>query len=178
MRRSNRSTERPGPAALAHTAVVRVRRIAAAARERSSSDRGSASIEFLTVGLILLVPLVYLVLALGQIQHAVLGIEGGARHAARALAQADSHEEGLAAADRAIRVAIEDAGLTAEAVRVAITCAPAPGACDTPRGTVSVRLDVTVPLPLAPPGLHLGTGVGVPVSALATQPVSAFGGAP
>lgn len=147
-------------------------------RDRLVSEEGSASIEFLTVGVILLVPLVYLVLALGQIQHAVLGIEGGARHAARAIAQAESHEQGLAAADRAIRVAIEDAGLTADAARVAITCAPAPDACDTPRGIVTVRLDATVPLPLAPPGLHLGAGVGVPVSALASQPVSAFGGAP
>ncbi|QUW18913.1 hypothetical protein [Agrococcus sp. Marseille-Q4369] len=143
-----------------------------------ASEEGSASIEFLTVGLILLVPLVYLVLALGQIQHAVLGIEGGARHAARAIAQADSHEQGLAAADRAIRVAMADAGLEPEAVRVEVVCTPAQDACDTRRGTVSVRLDATVPLPLAPPGLDLGAGVGVPVSALASQPVSAFGGAP
>lgn len=161
MRRSNRSAERR-----------------ACTRELLASEEGSASIELLTVGLILLVPLVYLVLALGQIQHAVLGIEGGARHAARAVAQAESHEQGLAAADRAIRVAIDDAGLDADAARVVITCAPVPGACATPRGTVTVRLDATVPLPLAPPGLHLGTGIGVPVSALASQPVSAFGGAP
>ncbi|ERG64689.1 hypothetical protein L332_09545 [Agrococcus pavilionensis RW1] len=150
----------------------------ATGRELLASEDGSASIEFLTVGVILLVPLVYLVLALGQIQHAVLGIEGGARHAARAIAQAGSHEHGMAAADRAIRVALADAGLSADAVRVAIACDPAPDACDTPRGTVSVRLDATVPLPLAPPGLHLGAGVGVPVSALASQPVSAFGGSP
>lgn len=150
----------------------------AEARLRLADDRGSASLEFLTVGLVLLVPLVYLVLALGEIQHAVLGVEGASRHAARAIAQADTHEEGLADADRAIRVAMADARLEPEAVRVAISCAPAPDACDTPRGTVTVQVDASVPLPLAPPVLQLDAGVGVPVSARAMQPVSAFGGRP
>nr|WP_241249039.1 hypothetical protein [Agrococcus sp. KRD186] len=164
MRRSRRWGERwPG--------VVRgVRRLA--------DDSGSASLEFLTVGVLLLVPLVYLVLTLGQIQHAVLGLEGGARHAARTIAQADSHEAGLVAADRALRVAMADAGLAAEQVDVTISCAPDPGACDTPRGTVTVQLGATVPLPFAPPVLQLDVGLGVPVSAQAMQPVSAFGGAP
>ena len=147
-------------------------------RRRLVDDRGSASVEFLSVGVLLLVPLVYLVLALGQIQHAVLGAEGAARHAARAIAQADSHDAGLAAADRALLVATIDAGLPADAVRVAVDCAPDPGACDTARGTVTVRVDATVPLPLAPPFLGLDAGLGIPISASAMQPVSAFGGAP
>lgn len=145
---------------------------------RLADDSGSASLEFLTVGVLLLVPLVYLVLTLGQIQHAVLGLEGGARHAARTIAQADSHEAGLAAADRALRVAMADAGLAAEQVSVTISCAPDPGACDTPRGTVTVQVGATVPLPFAPPVLQLDVGLGVPISAQAMQPVSAFGGAP
>ena len=141
-------------------------------------DSGSASLEFLTVGVLLLVPLVYLVLTLGQIQHAVLGIEGASRHAARTIAQADTHERGISAADRAIRVAMADAGLSPDAVRVAIACSPEPDACDTPRGVVTVQVDATVPLPLAPPVLDLDVGFGVPVSARAMQPVSAFGGTP
>ena len=48
-------------------------------RSRRSTDlltgeRGSASLEFLTVGMILLVPLVYLVLAVAAIQAAALGV--------------------------------------------------------------------------------------------------------
>lgn len=145
-------------------------------RARLADDAGSASVEFLAVGVILLVPLVYLALALGQIQHAVLGVEGAARHAARTIAHADSHAAGLAAADRALLVAMADAGLANDAVRVAIACAPVAAACDTPRGTVTVTVDATVPLPLAPPGVAVG--LAVPVSAHAVQPVSAFGGAP
>ncbi|MFA4841069.1 MAG: hypothetical protein WC580_05140 [Agrococcus sp.] len=147
-------------------------------RRLLTADAGSASIEFLSVAVLLLVPLVYLVLALGQIQHAVLGVEGAARHAARTIAQADSHDAGLAAADRALLVAMTDAGLPTDAVRVAISCAPDQGACHTARGTVTVQVDATVPLPLAPPFLGLDVGLGVPVSARAVQPVSAFGGVP
>ena len=163
MHRSSRSAE-PSTAA-------RARRVLAA-------EAGSASIEFLAAAVLLLVPLVYLVLALGQIQHAVLGVEGAARHAARTIAQAGSHDAGIAAADRALLVAATDAGLAPDAMRVSIRCAPDPGACDTARGTVTVQVDATVPLPLAPPFLGLDVGLGVPVSARAVQPVSAFGGAP
>lgn len=145
---------------------------------RLAGECGSASVEFLTVGVMLLVPLVYLALALGQIQHAVLGIEGAARHAARTIAQAASHDAGLATADRALRVALADAGVAPDAVGVAIVCTPDPARCDTRSGTVTVQVDATVPLPLAPPVLALDGRLGVPVSARAVQPVSAFGGVP
>lgn len=161
MRRSNPSAERSGRLARA-----------------IADERGSASAEFLAVGVVLLVPLVYLALALGQVQHAVLGIEGAARHAARTIAQAESHDAGLAAADRALLVAITDAGIAPEALRAAIDCAPEPARCDTRGGSVTVQLEATVPLPLAPPGLALDVGLGVPIAARAVQPVSAFGASP
>lgn len=165
MRRSRRSAEAAAP---------RLARL----RARLADDGGSASLEFLTVGVLLLVPLVYLVLALGQIQLAVLGVEGASRHAARVVATADSHEAGLAAADRAIRVALSDAGVDAAAAGVVVTCEPRPDACTTPRGTVTVRVEAAAPLPLAPPVLGLETGIAVPVEAQAMQPVSAFGAQP
>ena len=48
-------------------------------------ERGSAALEFILVGMLLLVPLVYLVVSLGLIQGQSLGAEAGARHIARAL---------------------------------------------------------------------------------------------
>ena len=47
-------------------------------------DEGSAALEFILVGLVLLVPLVYLIVALGSIQGQSLGVETGARQLARA----------------------------------------------------------------------------------------------
>lgn len=181
MPRSRRSAETSAGSDRVERSLGAAREVCAdgwrGAARRLADDRGSASLEFLTVGVLLLVPMVYLSLALGQLQHAVLGMEGGARHAARAIAQADTHDDGLAAADRAIRVAIADAGLAADRVEVAITCAPDPGACDIPRGTVTASCTVTVPLPLAPSALELDVGLGMPVAVRAMQPVSAFGGA-
>ena len=46
-------------------------------------ETGTAALEFITVGLILLVPLVYLVLALASLQAGTFAVEGAARQAAR-----------------------------------------------------------------------------------------------
>lgn len=135
-----------------------------------AGDEGSASIEFLTVGMLLTVPLVYLVLAMAQLQAATLATEGAARQAARMVATADSHGEGLAAADAAIVVALADLGLEPTAIDVA--CGPTPSDCTTRGGTVQVAVEVTVPLPLVPPVLDLDVGLSVPVTAQAAQPVS------
>lgn len=135
-----------------------------------AGDDGSASIEFLTVGMLLTIPLVYLVLAMAQLQAATLATEGAARQAARMVATADSHGEGLAAADAAIAVALDDLGLSPTAVDVA--CGPTPSDCTTRGGTVQVAVEVAVPLPLVPSVLDLDVGLSVPITAQAAQPVS------
>jgi hypothetical protein len=43
--------------------------------DRVVADDGSASLEFITAGLLLLVPLVYLVLTLSALQTAALGVD-------------------------------------------------------------------------------------------------------
>lgn len=70
-------------------------------RSALHDDAGSAALEFITIGVILLVPLVYLVVALGAIQEQTLGVEAAARHIARTIAQApDAREHGIAARGR------------------------------------------------------------------------------
>ena len=135
-----------------------------------AADDGSASIEFLTVGMLLTVPLVYLVLAMSQLQAATLAVEGAARQAARVVAAADDHASGMAAADAAIAVALADQGLDAASIDVA--CGPEPADCTARGGTVQVAVEVVVPLPLIPPVLDLDVGLSVPISAQAAQPVS------
>ncbi|GAA2172457.1 hypothetical protein GCM10009846_10450 [Agrococcus versicolor] len=135
-----------------------------------AGERGSASIELLTIGMLLTVPLVYLVLAMAQLQGAALATEGAARQAARMIATADSHVDALASADAAIVVALADLGLTASAVDVA--CDPVPTDCTARGGTVRVVVEVVVPLPLVPPVLDLDVGLAVPMSASSAQPVS------
>ena len=44
-----------------------------------TEDEGSASLEFITAGMILLLPLVYLVLVMAALQGGSLAVEGAAR---------------------------------------------------------------------------------------------------
>ncbi|QCR18923.1 hypothetical protein [Agrococcus sp. SGAir0287] len=135
-----------------------------------AGDDGSASVELLTIGMLLTVPLVYLVLAMAQLQAATLATEGAARQAVRVVATAESHADALAAAHAAIAVALADLGLDPSAVEVA--CTPTPSDCTTRGGVVQVAVETTVPLPLVPPVLDLDVGLSVPIAAQAAQPVS------
>ena len=98
------------------------RRLAA----RLADDSGSASLEFITAGMLLLIPLVYLIVTLATIQSAALATEGAARHAARVFVQAPSVAAGSEAAARALELALADHGVTAEDVDLSISCGPNP----------------------------------------------------
>ncbi len=144
--------------------------------EGTCNESGSASIEFIGVGLLLLVPLVYLVLTLSALQTAALAVDGAARQATRIFVQGESAGDSWAASARAIEVTLADYGVNAGDASVAIECRPRPNACLTRRGFVTVTIRVVVPLPLAPPVLDLGLPTGLPVSATATEQVSRFWG--
>jgi len=137
-------------------------------------DAGSASLEFITAGMLLLIPIVYLVLAVSAIEAGVLAIEGAARQAARVYVQAPTAGEAEAAAERAIGFALADHGLEDVAVDVAISCTENP--CLTRRGFVTVTVSAAIPLPLVPPILDVDVPLAVPLEATATQQVSRFWG--
>ena len=135
-------------------------------------DEGSSSLEFITAGLLLLVPLVYLVLVMSTVQGAALAVEGAARQAARVFVQAPSEAEAFARAQRAIDFGLEDFGLSQANATVAIVCAPNPASCLERRALVTVNIILQVNMPLVPAILGLNTLAQVPVSANATQQVS------
>jgi hypothetical protein len=147
--------------------------VAAAARRRLAADRGSASLEFLTVGKILLVPLVYLVLAMASIQAAALGVEGAARQAARvAVLQTDG--AGAVSVERTVRVVLADYGVDPGAASVAVDCS---AECDEPGARITVRVSAAVALPLVPQALAASSIGTVRLDGIATQTVSRFAGA-
>ena len=127
--------------------------------------------------MILLLPMVYLVLAMASIQGAALAVEGAARQAARVFVQAGDEATARAAAGRAIKFALADHGLEAAASEVQVSCTPDPDACLSRLGSVTVSVKLSVPLPLAPPVLDLGVPLSVPVQSSATGQVSRFWGA-
>ncbi len=144
---------------------------------RWTNDEGSASLEFITAGFVLLLPLVYLVLTMSSIQAGAFAVEGASRQAARVYVQAPTIAEANAAASRAVEFALADYGLDTEGVTVTVSCRPNPGNCLQRRGFVTVRVATSVPLPLVPPVLDLDVGLAVPVDSSATQQVSRFAGA-
>ena len=139
-------------------------------------DDGTASLEFLTVGVLLLVPLVYLVLAVAAIQAGALGVEGAARQAARVAVLGAETGASDAAVERAVRVTLDDYGIDAGAASVSVTCDRAD--CTDAGAHVTVAVRARVQLPLVPDVLALSAVGSVPIEASATQTVSRFAGRP
>ncbi|SKA86946.1 hypothetical protein SAMN06295879_1006 [Agreia bicolorata] len=138
------------------------------------ADDGSASLEFITAGILLLVPLVYLVSALSVLQGAAFAAEGAARQAARVFVQSETIEQGAASAEQAAAIAFSDFGITEGIAPIEYSCEPVPDACLTRAGHVTVTVRVSVPLPLLPAFLGTENSGGIPFVARATQTVSRF----
>lgn len=143
---------------------------------RTRNEAGSASLEFITAGMLLLLPVVYLVLVMSAVQAGALAVEGAARQAARVFVQAGSVQEATAQAERAIEFALNDYGLKKSDATVLVRCEPDPAQCLTRLGTVTVVVGVSVALPLVPPGLTIDVPLAIPLEATASQQVSRFWG--
>lgn len=135
-------------------------------------DRGSAALEFILVGLLLLVPLVYLVVALGMVQGQGLGAEAAARHVARAVSTASDVDDARARADAVLASVTEEYAL--DDVVLSIECVPSGAACPRAGATLQVSVRTTVTLPLVPPVLGLDRVAAVPIEASAAHKVSRF----
>src|ERR1700712_4047560 len=97
--------------------------------ERARREQGSAAVEVLVLGVLLLVPLVYLILTVAALQGAAFAAEGAARQAARSIALAATDAEGRRAADSAAVVALADWHVLPSAADGQGRCAPAPRDC-------------------------------------------------
>lgn len=142
-----------------------------------SDDRGVAALEFIVVGCLLLVPLVYLIVALGAIQGQALGVESAARHAARVMAQSVDAADAADRSRAVLALTIDEYGLDPDSVAVEVTCRPVTGECPAAGATVVVTVSSQVQLPLVPPVLGLERLTSIPIEASAVQRISRFWGA-
>lgn len=140
------------------------------------NDDGSAALEFITVGVIFLVPLVYLVITLGAIQEHLLGAEAAARHTARIIGQADDAATAAANSDALLASVIDEYGMDASRVDVSVSCRPAGIDCPSAGATVIVTVRTAVSLPLVPPIFGLDAAASIPLHAEAAQKVSRLWG--
>ncbi len=124
---------------------------------RSRDDEGSALVEFLGVTVLIMIPLVYLILALAQVQAGMYAAEAASRTAARAAAVAgeqaleggasreDAWGEALTHGRASVNLTAEDFG-TSGAV-LALSCA---GECLEPGTDIVAEVTATVELPGVP----------------------------
>jgi len=112
------------------------------------NERGSAVVEFTFLALLLMVPLVYFIITMSQIQGGSFAVVGAADQAAKVyIAQPDA-ATAQAAAEQAVAIALTDFGHQPEGARVATSCTP--GDCQAAGSTVTVTVSLTVPLPFLP----------------------------
>lgn len=130
-------------------------------RSRSEDDRGSASIEFIVVGVAIILPLIYVAITVLTLNAAQFASNQAAREGARAFVTSTSNSVANQRASFAANQAFADYGLTESAPLIAITCDHI--TCLTPGGSVSVEITTWVPLPFVP---RWGS------SALVTMPIT------
>ncbi|MFC0626590.1 hypothetical protein [Kribbella deserti] len=131
---------------------------------RLRDECGSAVVEFSWLAILLLVPLIYVMLAVFDVQRASYGATAATRAAARAfiIGPDDSGvDESRERAFEAARLAMADQGLDLNRDQLSITCSPA---CLESGSTVTVALSTAVPLPLIPdilggdrPAIHISS---------------------
>ncbi|UWF76877.1 MULTISPECIES: TadE family protein [Microbacterium] len=143
---------------------------------RARGEEGSAALEFIVVGLLLLVPLVYLVITLGAVQEQTLGAEAAARHTARVIGQAPDAETAAARGDAVLASVVREYGMEADAVQVSMSCAPATDPCPDAGAVVVVTVRTRVSLPLLPPLFGLDRLASIPIEAQAAQKISRLWG--
>jgi hypothetical protein len=125
-------------------------------------EAGSALLEFLAGAVLLLVPLVYLVVAVGQVHAAAFAVEGAAREAARAMVTGGTSADGAQRAAAATRLALADQGFDVDPGDVlTLECSHDP--CLTPGATIGVEVRYEVPLPLVPAALQGWVPLAVPI---------------
>lgn len=140
---------------------------------RARDERGSGLVEVIWMGVLLLLPLLWIVLSVFEVQRGSFGVSGAARAAARAYALAPNDAAGEQRAAAVARQALADQGLTDVPVRVSVTCTPYPHDCHSGTSVITVRVESSVELPLLPDVL----GGGAPsfrLSADHTVPIGRY----
>lgn len=140
---------------------------------RRRDERGSALIEVTWLSILLLVPLLYVVLSVFEVQRSAFAVNAATRAAGRAYTLAPSEAEAGTRARAAADVAMRDQGLDLSQGSMALGCRPSPRDCLSPGSVIHVRLVFPVRLPLMPDALG-GNTPSIRVEADHTVPYGSF----
>lgn len=137
----------------------------------TNPQQGSAVVEFTFLALLLMVPVVYFVITLGQLQGGSFAVAGAADQAAKVFVAQTDAGAGRAAAEQAVQLALADYGHPSGNATLETVCSSPD--CTAAGSAVTVTVRLTVSLPFVPFGEALRLDAGH-LSATSTQIVGRF----
>ncbi|MCD4525256.1 hypothetical protein [Nocardioides sp. cx-173] len=140
---------------------------------RTRGEEGSAVVELAWLGVLLLVPMLWIVLSVFEVQKGAFGTSAAARAAGRAYALAPDDAEGRRRAEAAARQALADQGLSGAPLTVTVTCESAGTSCHSGGAVITVHVSSRVDLPLMPDVLG-GDAPSFALDATHTVPVGQY----
>jgi len=140
---------------------------------RRRDERGSALVELSWLGILVILPMLWIVMSVFEVQRGAFGVSAAARAAARAYALAPDDATGVVRAREAARVALDDQGVHGVRPEIRISCTPYPGNCHQGTSVITVSVHSRVILPLMPSALG-GNRPSFALDATQTVPIGQF----
>ncbi|WP_248582709.1 hypothetical protein [Nocardioides sp. InS609-2] len=116
---------------------------------RRRDERGSGLVEFVWLGIILIIPLVWIILSVFEVQRGSFAVSAAARAAGRAYALAPDDQVGLQRANAVAALTLKDQGSPGMTPHLEVTCNPRPP-CHQGTSVITVTVTSGVDLPLLP----------------------------
>jgi Flp pilus assembly protein TadG len=158
-------------------AVGRIRQAREHIGVRSGDDAGNAILEFVVLSAFLMVPLVYVIIAVLQVQGSAYGVTEAAREAGRAFVEARSTDAGYRQACTAATIALQNQLPGAfDCASLRVSCVSETGCATTelvPGETIRVAIDIDVGLPFMPTSVF-GQPLTIRLHALHDEIVDSF----
>lgn len=142
-------------------------------RGRQTGEQGSALVELTWLGILLLIPMLWIVMSVFEVQRGAFGVSAAARAAGRAYALAPTDAEGRRRAEQVARQALADQGLNNVPLDVLVSCTPYPANCHSGTSIITVHISSRVDLPLMPEVLG-GNAPSFALDATHTVPIGQF----
>ncbi len=130
-------------------------------------------VELTWLGLLLFIPLVYVVTTLVTVQRSAYGATEASRAAGRAYVLAPDVGTAELRAFQAAAMSMHDQGVTLQPGDLVIVCRPSPESCLQAGSTVEVRIHLQVSLPLMPTVLGRSTA-SIAVDASHVEPYGVY----
>jgi len=140
---------------------------------RRDDERGSGLIELVWAGVILLVPVLWIVVSVFTVQRGAFAASGAARAAGRAYVLAPNDAVGHARALAAARQVFRDQGIGKQPFELRVACQPYPRRCHSGTSVVTVTISGRISLPLLSSMLG-GSGPKIKVDAQHAVPVGQY----